>query len=474
MTTSVKILVIDDDEDDFIILQDYIRGIDDKRLIVEWCNSFKEAEKKIKQREYDLYFIDYLLGGVTGLDLIKAAAENNCSEPIILLTGNGNRSIDMQAMQYGAVDYLVKSDLNTEKLERCIRYSIERSNSLKALKNNESKYRNIFERSKDTIFIANEELIFTDMNNAALTLFERKRDELINNSVYDFFIDTENITHIKKELIKKDIVWDIEVNVISAESSVKNCIITISKEKDEEGKMYYQGIVHEITALKKAEKANLALEKMKMTSRLARTMAHEVRNPLNNILLALEQLGGSDDDVNKDIIKRNAKRINSLITELLNSSRSGDLILQKKSLQAILDDSLEVTSDRINLRNIQLQKDYINDHAWVMADNDKLKITFVNIIINAIEAMEKNNGKLLVSLKEKNDTQYKVFIADNGKGISSEDLVKLFDPYFTTKQNGVGLGLSSTLNILQSHNSSFDIESKPEKGTVFNLFFDKA
>ena len=88
--------------------------------------------------------------------------------------------------------------------------------------------------------------------------------------------------------------------------------------------------------------------------------------------------------------------------------------------------------------------------------------------------MQKEKGELIISIRENDDLKYEVFIQDNGCGISNDNLVKLFEPYFTTKQNGVGLGLASTLNILQSHNVSVDVDSVVSQGTVFKLFFNKA
>src|SRR5580698_2436405 len=139
-----RILIIDDDEDDYFITSDYIRDIPGSSFIIDWCPQYTEALGKILRREYDLYLIDYRLGAHTGLDLIRSAITRNCDEPLILLTGKGNQRIDMEAMQVGATDYLVKTELSTEKLERCIRYALERYESMKALRHNERKYRNIF------------------------------------------------------------------------------------------------------------------------------------------------------------------------------------------------------------------------------------------------------------------------------------------------------------------------------------------
>jgi len=478
MKNPVKILVVDDDEDDFLIIKEYIKGIREQKFVVDWCSKYNDACKKICEGEYNLYFIDYRLGANTGLDLIRKSIEGNCEEPFILLTGNGNHKIDMQAMESGAVDYLVKTDLTTEKLERCIRYSLERAFSLKALRNNERKFRNIFERSKDTVFIANEELFFTEMNKASFALLEYEREELLSKDLYSLLENKNDKDLIRNELMMTGIVSDKEAGLLTKSGESKTCIITLSRETDITGSIYIQGIIHEITALKKAEKVTLMLEKMNMASRLVRVMAHEVRNPLNNIMLSVEQLKPALENeelkIYSDIISRNSRRIGDLISELLNSARPREVSVQKKTLQAILDESIDTAHDRINLQNIELQRDYIDDYAWVMADYEKLKIAFVNIIINAVEAMQKDRGRLIISIKNKNDMQYMVTIQDNGCGISNENIVRLFEPYFTTKQNGLGLGLASTLNILQSHNATFDVDSKVKQGTTFKLFFNKA
>ena len=124
----------------------------------------KKRFDAILESKYDIYFIDYYLGAKTGLDLMKEALHQNCEQPLILLTGMGNQKIDLEAMQAGAFDYLVKLELNTEKLERCIRYSLERASALKMLRSNERKFRSIFEKSKDAVFLTDQSLVFKDVN----------------------------------------------------------------------------------------------------------------------------------------------------------------------------------------------------------------------------------------------------------------------------------------------------------------------
>ena len=474
----VKILVVDDDEDDFMILREYINKIDGHEFAIDWCNIYDEAARRIAERKYQLYFVDYRLGAKTGLELIGEAIGNNCEEPFIFLTGNGNLALDRKAMETGAVDYLVKAELSAEKLERCIRYSLDRASSLKALRSSERKFRNIFERSKDLVFIADETLNFTEVNNASFPLLGYDRDAMLSKNLMGLLVNENEQAAMFDQLHETGEVSDKEVEITTRSGEKKYCIITLSRETDIAGASYVQGIIHDITSLKRAEKATLMLEKLNVAGRLVRIMAHEVRNPLNNIMLSAEQLepviGNTDSGgICLEIITRNSKRIGDLITELLNSSRPDQVSVERMSLQSILDESIDAAMDRITLKHIELKKDYLQEPAWVMADHEKLKIAFLNIIINAIEAMHETEGTLTVSVTKKN-LQYVVSIEDSGCGISDENIGHLFEPYFTSKQNGMGLGLASTLNILQSHNASFDVQSKLDIGSVFKLFFNIA
>lgn len=472
--TPIRILIVDDDEDDFFIISEYIKQIQDQKFVIDWCNSYNEASEKICGSTYDLYFIDYLLGAKTGVELIRESIENNCEEPFILLTGNGNPLVDRKAMESGAVDYLVKGELSAEKLERCIRYSLDRALSMKALRKSESKFRNIFEKSKDSLFIANENLLFIQVNDAFCKLFQYKSKELYTKTLYELLADFASRKKIKQQLENAGDLPDNEIEIRTKYGETKVCILTLSKEKNAADVNYIQGIIHDITALKKTEKEKLMIERMEVASRLVRVMAHEVRNPLNNIMLSTEQLEhliqNEQSQTCFNIIKRNSERINAIIAELLKPSNDGNLSLEKSSLQIIIDESIDAAIDRLKLRNIDLQKDYMQEIAWVMADREKLKIALLNIIINAIEAMKENGGQLSISIK-RNAQQYVVSITDNGCGVSEENLPLLFEPYFTSKKQGMGVGLASAQNILNYHEAEISVESQLNKGTTFKVVF---
>ncbi len=474
----INILVIDDDEDDFFIISDYIKNISNGYTFnIEWCPVYKDALVEIRKHKHDIYFVDFRLGAYTGLDLIREAIAANCEEPMILLTGRGNYEIDILVTQAGAADYLVKSELNTEKLERCIRYALGRYQFIKALKANEQKFRSIFEKSGDCIFTADEQLNFKDVNGATSALCGYTKEELLQLSLYSLLVNKDDQATIENELMLKGELSDKELDLLTKTKSVVNCIVSVSRQKNVEGYFYIQGIIHDITDLKKSAQATLQTEKLKATERLVRTLAHEIRNPLNNIYLSVDQLEPDimegDPKTYLDIISRNSKRIGDLLTELLNSSLPTEIILQKISLQSVLDASIAAAMDRITLKEIKLHINYETPESLVMADAGKLKIAFLNIIINAIEAMTGHAGNISIEIKSEG-AFYTVSISDNGPGISEENIVKLFEPYYTSKRNGLGLGLASTLNIIESHKANIKVQSKLNYGTTFIITFQKA
>lgn len=474
---AIRILIIDDDEEDFFITSEFIREIENQEFQLDWCFNYKEAVNLMLNASYDLYFVDYRLGVNTGLDLIREVKQLKNDIPIILLTGKGTREIDIEAMEAGAVDYLIKSELSTEKLERSIRYAVARSHFLKALKLNEQKFRNIYEKSKDAVFLTDEALIFNDVNDATIQLFGFSREELLHTSLYSLIVKNEEIEEVKKILEVQGFISDKEILFTSKNNYKLFGIFSVSKETNMDGTVYFQGIIHDITKLKKAERINLQTEKLRSAGRLVRILAHEVRNPLNNINLSLEQLSTENKDKETElyfnIIQRNSKRIADIISQLLNSSYPTEIVLTKQPLQTILLGTLAAAKDRITLKKLKLVTKFPKQKAYILADPEKLNLAFLNIILNAIESMEDEKGILEITINSV-DEYYKVVIKDTGHGISEENISLMFEPYFTSKKSGLGLGLSSSLNILQGHKAIIEVQSQLNQGTSFILQFKQA
>ncbi|MBA3971719.1 MAG: ATP-binding protein, partial [Bacteroidetes bacterium] len=198
--------------------------------------------------------------------------------------------------------------------------------------------------------------------------------------------------------------------------------------------------------------------------------------PLTNINLSIEQLEEyiSDKEYEQyfDIVKRNSKRINDLVTELMENSKPVES--HKSALtavQTILDNAIGFAKDRAKLKNIQIITDLQLKDEKVLADESKLTIAVLNIVMNAIEAVDANTG--MIEIKSSSESK-KCFISieDNGCGISEENLTKVFEPYYTSKSNGMGLGLASSHNIIHSLKGKIDITSEVGKGTKFTIELD--
>lgn len=248
----------------------------------------------------------------------------------------------------------------------------------------------------------------------------------------------------------------------------------IASRKAEEYKDQLRGRVKQLADLNRELIELRSLEKYVVTGRIARVIAHEVRNPLTNINLAAEQLrsevvNDGNTEMLFSMIDRNSERINQLVSDLLNTTRVAELSFSEASINDILDASLSLALDRIELNQIEVIKEYDKEICPISVDVEKIKIAFLNIIVNAIEAMDEK-GILHIATAKKNNSCI-VKISDNGKGMVKADVDRLFEPYFTTKQKGNGLGLANSQNIILGHEGSISAESEPGKGTTFTITF---
>jgi len=122
----LRVLLVDDDEDDYIMTRDLLAEVKDRRIELDWVSTYDEAIEAIGRSSHEVYLLDYRLGVRTGLELMRESITNGCRAPMILLTGQGDHEVDMEAMKAGAADYLVKGEINAYLLERSMRYAIEK------------------------------------------------------------------------------------------------------------------------------------------------------------------------------------------------------------------------------------------------------------------------------------------------------------------------------------------------------------
>jgi FixJ family two-component response regulator len=193
MRQHIRVLLIEDDEDDVLLAKEYLSDSENFKFELEWISETDKARQKMIEHAHDVILVDYRLGSETGLDLIRYAQENGVLTPCILLTGQGDLKVDIDASRYGAADYLVKTDLNAPLLERSIRYALTQSQVIRELDEKEKKYRSLFERSIDPIFLANIDFKILDVNESFLNFFGYENKESLSLSLSEIFADPKGL-----------------------------------------------------------------------------------------------------------------------------------------------------------------------------------------------------------------------------------------------------------------------------------------
>src|SRR6187402_2497438 len=183
----IKVLIIEDDEDDVLLVREYLSRSDHYRFEISWEPDIKKAQEQMVKGDFDVFLIDYRLGSENGLDLIKYANDHGVLKPSILLTGQGDLKVDLDASRYGAADYLIKSEVNASLLERSIRYAVTQYRVVRELDEKEKKYSSLFERSIDPIFLARFDFTLIDLNNAFYHFFGYTREEAKKLAISQIF-----------------------------------------------------------------------------------------------------------------------------------------------------------------------------------------------------------------------------------------------------------------------------------------------
>ncbi|MBS3740727.1 MAG: tetratricopeptide repeat protein [Candidatus Cloacimonetes bacterium] len=232
----------------------------------------------------------------------------------------------------------------------------------------------------------------------------------------------------------------------------------------------------QIEERKKLEEELKLSERLAVIGELAAELAHKIRNPLTIISSTAQFL--NSDSVTKAELKKYSKQIidssnkaNKIIKSLLKFSISSDSQNLCEDLVPVIKRTIETVKPTMNNKNIQITIDIPSELKCNKFDEKKLEEVFLNLLLNAISAI-KNGGKLTISATSKEDIHI-IRIKDTGKGIPEKDLDLIFKPFFTSKEDGTGLGLSLVRKIIENYGGSIRVDSKIEEGTEFTIEIPK-
>jgi signal transduction histidine kinase len=230
-------------------------------------------------------------------------------------------------------------------------------------------------------------------------------------------------------------------------------------------------LVHDVTEMKRMEEQMLHTEKLALLERLTASIAREIGNPLTSVFSFVQMLKQMERDEFKkeslETIHLNMNRIADIIKQLSGFSKMPSMELKPWKVSSLIEEALSLIQYDTRVNDITIVRDLLPDMPEITTDGNQLSQVFVNIIMNAADAMP-DGGTLTIRSRVK-DKNIVITFEDTGAGISGENLVRIFDPFYTTKEKGTGLGLSVSKSIIEKLNGSIAAESELNKGSRFTI-----
>ena len=499
----VKVLLVDDDEDDYVITRDLISQIRERRYRLDWVNSYDAAVAAIRRQEHDICLLDYRLGERTGLELLRESQSLNIRAPMILLTGQGDHEIDLEAMKAGAADYLIKGQLNANTLERAIRYAIEGKRAEERLRRDRDLISRIMETSPVGIVVANQAGKITFANHQAEEVLCLAKDAIAQGtcSVLDWrMTDAEGnplpgqALPLKNVLESGQPVQDIH-HAIERPDSHRTLLSTNATPLfDAAGKIDGMVItVEDITERLMLEAQLRQSQKMESVGQLAAGVAHDINNILTVIqghagLLLNAVPPGADSARSIKQISAASERAASFIRQLLTFSRKQIFRSKILDLNAVLQ-NLKGMLPRLIGEDIALETHCHPDLPCIQADTGMVEQIVMNLAANARDAMPKGGKLTITTSVAEIDAAYVrqhpearvgwfvcLTVADTGCGMDPQVLRRVFEPFFTTKEvgKGTGLGLATVYGVVKQHHGWIEVQSEVGVGTTFKVLLPVA
>lgn len=359
----------------------------------------------------------------------------------------------------------------------------ERKQAEEALRDSEERYRTLFEESRDAIFITGGDGRFVDVNDSALTLFGYTMEEMSQMNALDICADPDGRQRIQNEMDSKGAVRDCEVRCRRKDGTELDCLLSSTVRLDRHGNpLGYQGIFRDVTRRKRREEELLRARKLESIGVLAGGIAHDFNNLLTAImgnvsLIKMFSEPGDEIDERLTEVEKATIRAKDLTRQLLTFSSGGAPVKKVYDIGHLIKDAAECA---IGSSGIGTEFTMPDDLWHAEIDEGQIRQVINNLIINACEAMP-GGGAIHVSAENvivkpedilplSMGKYIKISIRDEGAGIPEEHLASVFDPYFTTKETGTGLGLATAYSIIKNHNGFITVESGVGEGTTFYIY----
>jgi two-component system NtrC family sensor kinase len=233
--------------------------------------------------------------------------------------------------------------------------------------------------------------------------------------------------------------------------------------------------MHDVTEQKSLERENERMSRLAALGELSAVIAHEIRNPLSGVGISAQALSrslhpGDFHESNLKNILKGIRKVDDVIKGLLDFATPKEPVLVRGSVNKVLEEALFFSAPQAQESQITIEKSLGKALPSVLLDQEQIKRVFINIILNALQAMPRG-GELRIRTTRSAEGRVMVRLMDTGVGIPPAILKRIFDPFFTTKSQGAGLGLSISRTILEKHHATITCDSQEGKGTTFTILF---
>jgi PAS domain S-box-containing protein len=479
----IRILLIDDDADDYMMVRDMISAMPKGKFQLDWQADFNDALPIMQKQEHDVYIVDYILGAQNGLDLIRAAFPNGCTLPVILLTARGRRDVDEEALALGVAEYFDKADIRLPLLERAIRYAINNKRIENDLRKSEHLFRSLIQSASDYIQVLDLQGNITRTNPATLRNAGYDESDMVGHPFVKFLTPASQAaveTQFSTILQQGDSRQEIEFR--HKDGSIRYMDSSWSVVRNGESH-YIVVIQRDVTDRKQAEKVlqeSLEHEKeqSELRNRFVANASHELRIPLttirNNIFMLKNYAHKLDDATREgklDKIQLMVEHITELLEDVLslNNMETGRVEFNPTRIQLDVfcrDIVEEFQHHRGEGHIIQFES---KQPITASVDARLLRQIISNLLDNAIKYSKAGTTVTIELSHEANQVQLKV--TDQGIGIPDEYLTEMFQPFWRAGNVGLipgsGLGLSIIKQAIELHDGTINVASKIGEGTTF-------
>ena len=488
MERKIRILVA---EADSVFRQMVEESLQESRssYLLKKVSTGERCLQELKREKFDVLLLDHTLPDGDGLDWLRKFNDQGIGIPTIFVTPKGDPRLAVAAMKEGVFDYINRSAECAKAFPFVIHRAVEGHSLMvekvrlqKELIETKNFLESIVEKAGDAISVVDLEGRILYWNEGAERIYGYSKEEARGKDLVDLLSlgdekakseEEKSLQGFMTRVLGGESVSQVEVKRRAKDGREILTSMTMSPLRNAEGRIVgISRICRDITQQKKAEERLLLTERLSSLGELTAGVAHELRNPLAGIKLNTQILSRRKDlpDMEKRLLENTREgidKIQKIVEDMLHFAKPKPAHFKEEAVNEVVEKSLLILQPKLKKTNIQLSFEKGEDLPAVRIDQHQIQQVLVNLILNAIQAIEKGGALSIQTFAHPGGVG--ISVKDTGIGIPKTNLKKIFDPFFTTKSEGTGLGLSISLKILEKHGATLEVVSREGKGSTFTL-----